>query len=65
MNALDKEGKWTDADIFVVANGSINFNKLDWMSYAGSTYELRMTQVRRWQGSGIFAYAAGYARTGS
>ena len=59
---LDKEGKFVDADGFIVANGSVSFNKLDLITYAGSVYEVRMTESRRWRGSGAFTYAVLYSR---
>jgi hypothetical protein len=59
---LEKEGMFTDADALIVTNGSVTINKFDLITYAGSAYEVKMAEVRRWQGSGLFSYAALYSK---
>ncbi|MFQ5621286.1 MAG: hypothetical protein ACE5FT_05570 [Candidatus Nanoarchaeia archaeon] len=60
---LDKEGRFVDADAFIITNGSVTFDKLDWITYGGSMFEVRMTDVRRYKGSGLFSFATLYAKT--
>lgn len=59
---LEKEGMFTDADALIVTNGSVTINRFDLITYAGSTYEAKIAEVRRWQGSGLFSYAALYSK---
>lgn len=65
IRKLDKEGLWNDADGFIVTNGSVTLSKSDLITYAGSAFEVRTAEVRRWQGSGLYSYGVLYSKTGS
>ena len=60
---LDREGLFHDCDAFIISNGSVTFKRGDLISHAGSVYEVRVSEARRWTGSAIFNYSSLYAKS--